>query len=70
MGGFGGGHMGGFGGARIGGLGRGQVGGYGAGHVARAGHEHYGYGRRRGFYDYGLDCPYYQSYTWPYTCTY
>jgi hypothetical protein len=42
--------------------------------MAHAGHEHFGAGRRRfignGFYDDGFGCPYYQSYTWPYTCTY
>jgi hypothetical protein len=43
--------------------------------VARIGHEHYGRHRygRDGFYDYGLDCPYYpyQSYTYPYnSCIY
>ena len=73
MGGFGGGHIGGFGGAHIGGLGGAHVGGFGAGRMAHVGHEHFGVGRRRfggGFYDYGLDCPYYGSYTWPYTCTY
>ena len=73
MGGFDGGHMGGFGGGHIGGLGGAHVGGFGAGRMAHVGHEHFGVGRRRfggGFYDYGLDCPYYGSYTWPYTCTY
>jgi hypothetical protein len=77
MGGSGGGRMGGFGSARIGGLGEGRVGGLGAGQVAHFGHEHLGVGRRRfvggGFYDYGLDCPYYPNYTsatGPYTCTY
>jgi hypothetical protein len=56
MGGFGGGHSGGFGGGRMAGMGR----------------DHYGYGRHRfggGYYDYGT-CPYYTSYSWPYTCTY
>jgi hypothetical protein len=41
--------------------------------MAHVGHEHFGGGRRfinRGFYGDGLDCPYYSSYTWPYTCTY
>jgi hypothetical protein len=76
MGGFGGGHMGGLGGGRIGGLGGGHVGGFDAGHMAHVGHEHLGVERRRfvggGFYDYGLDCPYYNysSSTWPYNCTY
>ena len=41
--------------------------------VAHVGHDHFG-GRRHfargGLYDYGLGCPYYQTYTWPYTCTY
>jgi hypothetical protein len=36
--------------------------------------EHFGGGRRHfargGLYDYGLGCPYYQTYTWPYTCDY
>jgi hypothetical protein len=41
--------------------------------VAHADHAHFG--RRRfggGNYGYGLDCPYYPSYTytWPYNCTY
>jgi hypothetical protein len=61
-GGFGGGHMGGFGGA--------HMGGFGGGAMA---HEHFGGGRRfigRGFYGDDLDCPYYSSYTWPYSCTY
>jgi hypothetical protein len=85
MGGFGGGHMGGFGGSHIGGLGAGRIGGLGAAHVdgfhagamAHVGHEHFGhehFGRHRfiggGIYDDGLDCPYYTSTTWPYTCTY
>jgi hypothetical protein len=73
-GGGGGGHMGGFGGAHIGGFGGGRVGGFGAGQMARMGHDHAGVGRRRfvggGFYDGGLDCPYYTSNTWPYTCPY
>jgi hypothetical protein len=45
--------------------------------MAHLGHEHFGAGRRRfvggygGYYDYGLDCPYYGSpYYWPYTCDY
>jgi hypothetical protein len=41
--------------------------------MAHAGREHFG-GRRHfiggGFYDDGLACPYYTSYTWPYACTY
>jgi hypothetical protein len=41
--------------------------------MVHVGHDHFGhFGRRRfggGFYDYGLDCPYYASYTLPY-CTY
>jgi hypothetical protein len=72
-GGFGGAHMGGFGGGGIGGLGGGRVGGFGAGSMAHVGHEHFGGGGRfinRGFYGDGLDCPYYSSYSWPYTCTY
>jgi hypothetical protein len=40
--------------------------------MAHAGHTHFG--RRRfadgGFYDYGLGCPYYTSYTWQYNCDY
>jgi hypothetical protein len=35
---------------------------------------HFGGGRRHfargGFYDYGIGCPYYTSYTSPYYCTY
>jgi hypothetical protein len=72
-GGFGGAHMGGFGGGGIGGLGGGRVDGFGAGSMAHVGHEHFGGGGRfvnRGFYGDGLDCPYYSSYSWPYTCTY
>jgi hypothetical protein len=38
--------------------------------MAGMGRAHYGYGRHHGFYDYGYGCPYYGSYTWPYTCTY
>jgi hypothetical protein len=41
--------------------------------MAHADHEHFGGGRHRfvgGVYDDGLDCPYYTSYTPPYTCTY
>jgi hypothetical protein len=78
MGGFGGGHIGGLGGGHMGGLGVDRAGGFGAGVGARAmahvDHDHIGVGRRRfvgnGFYDYGLTCPYYPSYTSPYTCTY
>jgi len=74
MGGFGGGHIGGFGGGRIGGLGGGRIGGFGGGHIAGMHRDHFGYGRRHfvrgGLYGYGLDCPYYQQYSWPYTCTY
>jgi hypothetical protein len=73
-GGGGGGHMGGFGGGHMGGFGGGHMGGFGGGHMAHVGHEHFGVGRRHfvdgGLYGYGLDCPYYKSYTWPYTCTY
>jgi len=83
MGGFGGAHIGGLGGAHIGGLGGAHfgamggehfgshIGGFGEGHFARMGHDHFG--RRhyaRGFYDYGLDCPYYPTYTAPYYCNY
>jgi hypothetical protein len=56
----------------MGGFGGGRIGGFGGGHVAHFGHEHFGGGRRRfvGGYDgYGLDCPYYLSYAYPY-CTY
>jgi hypothetical protein len=80
MGGFGGGHIGGLGGGHVGGFGGGRIGGLrvghglGAGRMARVDHQHFGVGRRRfigdGIYDYGLDCPYYTSYTLPYTCTY
>jgi hypothetical protein len=75
MGGFGGGHMGGFGGGHAGGFGGGRIGGLGgAGPMAHAGHEGFGAGRRHfvsgGVYDDGLDCPYYLSYTPPYTCAY
>jgi hypothetical protein len=41
--------------------------------MAHVGGGRYGYGRRPfvGGYDgYGVDCPYYGSYTWPYTCAY
>jgi hypothetical protein len=65
-GGFGGGHMG-------GGFGGGHMGGFGAGPMAHVGPEHFGGGRRfigRGLYGDGLDCPYYDSYTSPYTCDY
>jgi hypothetical protein len=74
MGGFGGAHIGGFGGGRVGALGAGiAAGGVGAGLMAHAGHEHFGGGRHRfvgGEIDDGFDCPYYTSYTPPYTCTY
>jgi hypothetical protein len=74
MGGFGGGHMGGFGGGRVGALGAGiAAGGAGAHLMAHADRGRFGAGRGRFFggesYD-GLDCPYYTSYTPPYTCTY
>jgi hypothetical protein len=66
-GGFGGGgHMGGgFGG---GGFGGGHMGGFGGDGVG-----HFGGGRRfigGGLYGDGLDCPYYDSYTSPYSCDY
>jgi hypothetical protein len=59
----------------MGGLGGDHAAGLGAGRMARVGHEgHDHLGGRRyyggGYYDYGLDCPYYQSYAWPYTCAY
>jgi hypothetical protein len=41
--------------------------------MARVDRGHLGVGRRRfggGLYDYGLDCPYYDSYTLQDTCTY
>jgi hypothetical protein len=42
--------------------------------MARVDGEHLGIGRRHyvngGLYDYGLGCPYYTSYTPPYSCTY
>ena len=69
-GGFGGGHMGGFGGARIGGVDGGRVGGLGIGRMAHVGHDHFGRRFIGGFYDDGLDCPYYRPYAWPHTCTY
>jgi hypothetical protein len=55
----------------MGGIGGGHVGGFGGGRMAHLDHHHFG--RRYfggGYYDNGLDCPYYRSYTWPYTCTY
>lgn len=64
-GGFGGGHIGGFGGA--GGFAAGHIGGLGAGRIA--GHDRLGVGRHRlarGYYGYGLDCPYYPNYTYNY----
>jgi hypothetical protein len=73
-GGGGGGHGGGFGGGHMGGgFGGGHMGGFGAGPMAHVGHERFGGGRRfigRGLYGDGLDCPYYDSYTSPYTCDY
>src|SRR5882757_7639883 len=65
-GGFGGGHMG-------GGFGGGHMGGFAGGHMDGMGRDHFGDGRRfigRGLYGDGLDCPYYDSYTSPYTCDY
>jgi hypothetical protein len=46
----------------------------GGAHIAGVGRDHFGAGRRhfagRG-YDYGLDCPYYATYSsWPYCGTY
>jgi hypothetical protein len=69
-GGGGGGHMGGFGGAHMGGFGGGHMGGFGGDHMAGMSHDHFGAGRRSGMYDGGLDCPYYRTYTPPYTCAY
>jgi hypothetical protein len=50
------------------------MGGFGGGHIAGMHRDHFGYGRRHfargGLYGYGLDCPYYQPYSWPYTCNY
>jgi hypothetical protein len=40
------------------------------GRIAGLGRDHFGVGRRHFGADYGLDCPYYTSYTSPYTCTY
>jgi hypothetical protein len=74
IGGLGGAHFGGLSGGRIGVLGAGVAGGVGAGLMAHANHEHFGVGRHRfvddEIYDDGLGCPYYTSYTPPYTCTY
>ena len=71
-GGGGGGHGGGGGGGHMGGFGGGHMGGFGGGHIAGMHRDHFGYGRRHfvrgGLYGYGLDCPYYQPYTWPYNC--
>jgi hypothetical protein len=58
-GGFGGGHMG-------GGFGGGHMGGFGGGRMGGMGRDRFG----GGFYDGGLGCPYYRSYTSPYTCDY
>jgi hypothetical protein len=73
-GGGGGGHGGGFGGGHMGGgFGGGHMGGFGGGPMAHVGHENFGGGRRfigRGLYGDGLDCPYYDSYSSPYTCDY
>jgi len=74
MGGFGGGHIGGLGGGRAGGFGEGRIGGFGGGHIAGMRQGHFDLGRRHfargGFSDYGLGCPYYTPYSWPYTCNY
>jgi hypothetical protein len=50
------------------------MGGFRGNHFAGVRGDHFG-GRRRfggGYYGYGygLDCPYYGSFNWPYTCTY
>ena len=57
----------------MGGFGGGRIGGFGGGRMAHVGGGLYGYGRRHfvgGYYGSGLDCPYYGSYAWPYTCAY
>ncbi len=63
--------MGSFSGGSTGGFGGSHTGGFSGGRMAGMGRDHYGYGRRfgGGYYDYGT-CPYYTSYSWPYTCTY
>ena len=57
-----------------GGGGGGGHGGGGGGHMAGMRGEHFGGGRRHfargGLYDDGLGCPYYHTYTRPYTCDY
>jgi hypothetical protein len=56
-----------------GGFGGGHIGSFGGGRMAGMGRDHFDGGRRRfggGYYGYGLDCPYYQTYYWPDTCTY
>ena len=74
-GGGGGGHGGGGGGGHGGGFGGGHMGGFG-GHMAGIGRGHFGgerrFGgiRRGGYYGYGLGCPYYGTYSWPYACNY
>ena len=69
-GGFGGGHIGGLGGAGIGGVGAGRIGGFDAGRIAHVGHDGFGGTRHRlagrGYYDYGLGCPYNDEYNYPY----
>jgi hypothetical protein len=67
--GFGGAHIGGIGGDHIGGLGGGRVGGLREGRMAHLDHNHFGRRYYGGYYDDGLDCPYYRSSAWPY-CTY
>jgi hypothetical protein len=65
----GGGHMGGFGGGHFAGA---HVGGFRGGHVAGVARGR-GFGGRRfvgGYRGYGLGCPYYTTYAWPYACTY
>jgi hypothetical protein len=56
----------------MGGFDGGRIGGGGGDHVAGMSHDHFGAGRRRfgSMYDDGLDCPYYRTYTPPYTCIY
>jgi hypothetical protein len=45
------------------------VGDFRGGHVAGVARGR-GYGGRRFVGDYGVGCPYYTTYAWPYACTY